>query len=148
MKFLGCHNGARLFIKQEIVKPNPWKVCTVTKVEQTKCRLDYFYWFFAILSIINFCGYVYITRIYTYKKVNPNRYRNSSRMVGSVDKTYRTCLSTWMGKFPIKLFPIKFLKNIRMNSKVEMGKWIQRFKKHLNEFKGWNGQQSMCQENT
>jgi len=34
-----------------------------------RCRLDYFYWLLAILSTINFCCYVCITRMYTYKKV-------------------------------------------------------------------------------
>nr|AQX43148.1 NPF family transporter [Pinus pinaster] len=34
-----------------------------------RSKLDYFYWLLAILGAINLCFYVYITRIYTYKKV-------------------------------------------------------------------------------
>ena len=34
-----------------------------------RSKLDYFYWLLAILSAINLCCFVYMTRIYTYKKV-------------------------------------------------------------------------------
>uniref|UniRef100_M8CK62 Peptide transporter PTR1 n=1 Tax=Aegilops tauschii TaxID=37682 RepID=M8CK62_AEGTA len=49
---------------------SPWRLCTVTQVEELKdeLSLDYFFWLLAMLCVGNFGGYLLVTRWYNYKK--------------------------------------------------------------------------------